>query len=59
MLFLTHFWAMLTFSVSLKTPENIWFSRVFRGYKMGTLGKQERHKKNISGRHHGAFIVNL
>ena len=23
---------------SLKTSENLWFSDVFRGYKMGTLG---------------------
>ena len=23
----------------LKTPENLWFSGVFRGYKMGTLAR--------------------
>ena len=23
----------------LKTPENLWFSEVFRGYKMGTLAR--------------------
>ena len=26
---------------SLKTPENLWFSGVFRGYKMGTLARNE------------------
>ena len=25
----------------LKTLENLWFSGVFRGYKMGTLGRNE------------------
>ena len=26
-------------SYVLKTPENLWFSGVFRGYRMGTLAR--------------------
>ena len=29
----------LLFSDPLKTPENLWFSFVFRGYKLGTLAR--------------------
>ena len=29
----------------LKTPENIWFSSVFRGYKMGTLAGNGLNEK--------------
>ena len=34
---LTHFSPMFPFYIPLKTPENLWFSSVFRGYKMETL----------------------
>ena len=27
----------------LKTPENVWFSCDFRGYKMGTLARNKLH----------------
>ena len=30
---------MLLFYTPTKAPENLWFSGVFRGYKMGTLGR--------------------
>ena len=28
-------------SYPLKTPENVWFSGVFRGYKIGTFARNE------------------
>ena len=36
-IFLTHFWPMPPFYTPLKSPENLWFSGIFRGYKMGIL----------------------
>ena len=30
---------MFPFYIPLKTTENLWFSGVFRGYKMGTLAR--------------------
>ena len=30
---------MFPFYTTLKTPENLWFFGVFRGYKMGTLAR--------------------
>ena len=38
-LLLTDFWPMFPFYTPLKTPENLWFSGVFRWYKMGTLAR--------------------
>ena len=32
----------------LKTPENLWFSSVFRGYKMGTLARNGFKKSIIA-----------
>ena len=32
----------------LKTPENLWLSGVFRGYKMGTLGRDRLKKRRQS-----------
>ena len=29
---------------SLKTPQNLWFSSVFRGYKMGTVARNVLRK---------------
>ena len=37
--FLNYFWAIFLFLYPLKTPENLWFSGVFRGYEIGTLTK--------------------
>ena len=34
------FLSNVPFSHPLKPSENLWFSDVFRGYKMGTLGKK-------------------
>ena len=31
----------VTISYPLKTPENLWFSGVFRGYEIGTLARNE------------------
>ena len=50
---LTNFWQMFPFYsilYSLKTPENLWFSGVFRGYKMRTLTRNgsEYHKALLS-----------
>ena len=33
------FMANIAILYPLKTPENLWFSGVFRGYKMGTLAR--------------------
>ena len=37
----------------LKTPENLWFSGVFRGYKMGTLARNGLKEGKI------AHILNI
>ena len=37
--FLNPFLANVSILYPLKTPENLWFSGVFRGYKMGTLAR--------------------
>ena len=36
---LNPFLANVPFFYLLKTPENLWFSGVFRGYKIGTLAR--------------------
>ena len=37
----TYFWPMFPFYIAVKTPKNLlWFSGVFRGYKMGTLARK-------------------
>ena len=38
---LAHFWLVFPFCTPLKIPENLWFSAVFREYKMGTLARNE------------------
>ena len=35
----THFWSALSFHTPLKTRENLWFSCVFRGYKLRALAR--------------------
>ena len=35
------FLANVPISYPLKTPENLWFSGVFRGYEMGSLTRNE------------------
>ena len=35
------FLAYIPTSYPLKTPENVWFSGVFRGYKTGTFARNE------------------
>ena len=39
LIFLTYSCSMFLFHTPLKTPENLWFSGVFWGYKMGTSDK--------------------
>ena len=43
-IFLNPFLDTTPISYSLKTPENLPFSDVFRGYKMGTLGRNELNR---------------
>ena len=38
---LAHFWLVFPFCTPLEIPENLWFSAVFREYKMGTLARNE------------------
>ena len=40
----------------LKTPENLWFSGVFRGYKMGTLARNGLSIPNITPRNACNFL---
>ena len=37
----------------LRTPENFWFSGVFRGYKMGTLARNGLRCGNLGSQHLG------
>ena len=43
---LNPFLANVPFFYLLKTPENLWFSGVFRGYKIGTLARNGLKRSN-------------
>ena len=47
---LTHFWPC-SYLIPLKTLENVWFSGVFKGYKMETLAENGLKIKKLKNKH--------